>query len=399
MLDFIKTNIIFLVLFVNFIRHIFILSLYSNVSAKEHRYNSGVSPVCVVVNGRFIWRGLTGVERYANQLVHELSLLQQRTTPPQADLPPMRLVSPGSPTSGWRGHLWEQAVLPGKVLPGELLWSPANTGPLAVSNQALTLHDASVLDHPEWFSPLFATWYGGLLPRLTRRVRRVFTDSQFSRQRILERLNLPEEKVIAIPAGVDLAQFHPVSPDELQRVRLRYNLKQAYMLVVGTIQPRKNLPRLLSAWQQVADRLEPIELVIAGGTSSVFRQARFEPGQKRVRWLGNIAEADLSGLYSGAEAYLLPSLYEGFGLTALEAMACGAPICVSQAGALPEVVGEAGIYLDPLSVDSIAQALLQIMEDETRRNQLIQKGLQRASQFSWKQTACLTWEALQGAVQ
>lgn len=331
----------------------------------------------IVINGRFEGRRLTGVERYASEVLRCLG--QQ-----------VRIVKPERPMSGFRGHLWEQLLLPRELHPHQFLWSPANTGPLAVSRQAVTIHDLSVLDHPEWFAPSFRLWYLFLLPRLARTARIVLTVSEHSRRSIIRRFGLPEESVIAIPDGVNLRHFHPCDPSA---VRAKYELAGQYVLFVGSIDPRKNLERLLQAWIRLAD-FKNIELVIVGSPGRIFRPVSMGGSTRRTRFLGYVPDEDLPGLYSGATFFIMPSLFEGFGLTVLEAMACGAPVITSYAGALPEVAGDAAVQVDPTSVEGMAEAMRTLLMDEGLRYRLGKKGMARAGLFPWEGSAQRIWEVL-----
>ena len=176
-----------------------------------------------VVNGRFLSRRVTGVERYGQEILPWLD-------------GSLRVVRPEIPLQEVRGHMWEQFILPGKIRPDETLWSPANTGPLVVSNQVLTLHDLSPLEHPEWFKPAFSTWYHLFLPILARRVKKVLTSSEYGRKKVLARFSLRADRVVCVPAGVDRDKFHPLAGP-----------KEPYLLFVGTHEPRKNLSGLLRA--------------------------------------------------------------------------------------------------------------------------------------------------------
>ncbi len=191
----------------------------------------------IVINGRFQGRRLTGVERYASEVLRCLGQT-------------VRVLRPRQPLTGVPGHLWEQLLLPTLVGKEQLLWSPANTGPLAVSRQVVTIHDLSVLDHPEWFNANFRLWYRVMLPRLAKSSRAILTVSQFSRRSIIKRFGLPEDAVTAIPDAVNVDQFHPVDPAP---VRLKYALPQRYVLFVGSLDPRKNLERLLQAWIRMSE--------------------------------------------------------------------------------------------------------------------------------------------------
>ncbi len=324
----------------------------------------------IAVNGRFHGRRLSGVDRYATEIT---CCLQGR----------VRLIEPRRSHQGMRGHLWEQFVLPRSIRSNELLWSPANSGPVGFSRQVLSLHDVSVLEHPEWFSAGFALWYRLMLPQLARRARHILTVSEFSKAGIVRKLGIPAAKVTAVPNGVNLDMFRPTNATPVRR---KYGLTQAYVLFVGSIDPRKNLQRLLEAWRMIP-RLHAAELVIAGGTSRIFRRVEGHGGDERVRFLGFVPDADLPGLYSGANAFVMPSLYEGFGLTVLEAMACGTPVISSTAGALPEVADGAAILIDSTSTEALAEALLKVLNDDCLREELRASGLRRASHFTWERSA------------
>lgn len=331
----------------------------------------------IVVNGRFEGRRLTGVERYASEILRCFG-------------PRVKVVKPVRPLTGLEGHLWEQFLLPTYLGKDQYLWSPANTGPLAVSRQVVTIHDLSVLDHPEWFNPNFRLWYMLLLPRLARQAKAVLTVSEHSRGSILRRFNLPEENVIAVPDAVNLEQFHECDPAP---VRAKYELNQRYILFVGSLDPRKNLERLLQAWMRLTE-FRDLQLVIAGSWANIFRPVAVGTTRRRTKLLGYVPDEDLPGLYSGATFFIMPSLYEGFGLTVLEAMACGTPVITSYSGALPEVVGDAAIQVDPTSAEGMAEAMRTLLLDADLRLELKHKGLERAHQYSWERSAESVWEVL-----
>ena len=334
-------------------------------------------PSQIVINGRFEGRRLTGVDRYASEI---LRCLGSR----------VKTIKPGHTLTGAQGHIWEQFVLPRMLGKEDFLWSPANTGPLAVTRQAVTIHDLSVLDHPEWFTSGFRLWYMALLPRLARQVRCVLTVSEHSRRSLIKRFGLPEEKVTVVPNGVNLRQFHPCDPEP---VRTKYQLGDRYILFVGSLDPRKNLERLLQAWARLAD-FKDVELVIVGSRTNIFRQVEIAGSMRRVRRLGYVPDEDLAGLYAGAIFFIMPSLFEGFGLTVLEAMACGAPVISSYAGALPEVVGDAALQIDPTSVEGMAEAMRTLLTDESVGAQLRRRGMERACEFSWERSAEEIWDVL-----
>ena len=222
----------------------------------------------VFINLRSQSAGLRGVQRYTARVQRELA---ERLTP----------VAPRSPMHGVRGHLWEQTVLP-RMIGDALLWSPANTGPLSIANQVLTLHDLGSLEHPEWYSRLFSAWYRWLTPELIKRVRRVITTSRYSRERLLARLNIDQSKVVVVNGGVDI-NFCPRPEDEIARVRSDLGIPSPhYLLSFGAQEPRKNLPRLLAAWSSCVVRLpEEIWLVIAGANAPRSGDPRLRPSSVR----------------------------------------------------------------------------------------------------------------------
>jgi glycosyltransferase involved in cell wall biosynthesis len=329
----------------------------------------------VVVNGRFLERRITGVERYGRKI---LCRLGNR----------LRVVRCTGWAGGVRGHLWEQVTLAGQVGRGQVLWSPANTGPLNVENQVLTLHDISPLEHPDWFRPAFALWYRLFVPLLVKRVRRVVTPSDFVRMKLLKRFGLPGERVTVVPGGVDTRTFHPSATPRL-------DFPPRYALFVGSLQPRKNLNRLLYAWIRVKDALPDVWLLIAGTSGNAFRPAPLA-ATERVKFLGAVPDADLPGLYASATILILPSLDEGFGLPLLEAMASGTMVIASKAGALPEVAGDSGLFFDPLDVAEIADMLQRGLQDVALRESLREKGLLRARDFSWDASAEMLWKVFEG---
>lgn len=349
-----------------------------------------MSALPCLLNLRCLGPRVTGVQRYVRGLL-----------PPLQDR--LGTVRPGGAAQGIRGHAWEQFVLPGKAR-GHLLWSPANTGPLAVERQVVTVHDAATLDHPEWFEGKFARWYRYLLPRLMRKVRRVVTVSEFSRRRLIETAGLPEAQVVAIHNGVG-ERLRPVPVAEVAEFLRREGLSKPYFLYVASLEPRKNLRRLFLAWERGRFG-DDLELVIAGAAGNVFRDQGFEQPPPGTRLLGHADEADLPSLYSGARGFVFPSVYEGFGLPPLEAMACGCPVLTSDAASLPEVCGAefrpeqsasggAVLYFDPQDPESIAEGLTRMLRlTDAQRRAMTENALRHAARFSWQRAAEQTWQVL-----
>jgi glycosyltransferase involved in cell wall biosynthesis len=338
----------------------------------------------IALNARFYAHQTTGVQRYAAEVVRRFG----------ARIKP---IEPVRPLKGMVGHMWEQLYLPTAVN-SNLLWSPNNTGPLAIRRQVCTIHDMAALDHPEWFSAKFAAWYRWLLPRLVRRVRHVIAVSEFTKQRILALSGSDPRNITVIPNGVD-ARFRPASADHRLAVKQALGITgEQFLLYVGSVEPRKNLRVLLDAWNlmNVHDR-DGLELVIAGarGRPAVFSNSATAPNMPGVRYLGYVSEEQLPVLYSAALALVYPSLYEGFGLPPLEAMACGTPVVTSDTTAIPEAVGDAAILVDPTNPHSIAEGLEHVIRRDSIRAELTRKGLLRVKQMTWDRTAEHTWRVLQ----
>ncbi len=337
----------------------------------------------VQVNGRYLAQRVTGVQRYAREVVARLSNRLQ-------------VIAPRALARGVCGHVWEQTVLPWRLRRG-VLWSPCATGPLAVASQVVTIHDCAVFDCPQYFSSAFATWYQCLVPRLARRAARVLTVSAFSRDRICELFGIAWDKVIVAPNGVS-EHWKPAESSEIAAAKERIGVHQPYVLYVGSIEPRKNLKQLLTAWQRLGPAKDGVALVLVGTHGHVFRDPELASLADDVRPTGFLPDNDLRALFTGCEAFVFPSIYEGFGLPVLEAMACGAPVVCSQSTALPEVAGDAAIAVDPLDAESIADGLGRVLADRELRRTLRERGLRRAAEFSWDQTAIQVWNVLTTAI-
>ena len=360
----------------------------------------------VLVNARFLTQTLTGVQRYSVELVKALYRLLERGAL-DGERYSLRVLAP----SGAKGHdldriplrrvgrlggtLWSQLELP-RHARGGVLWSPANAGPIYHARHVVTIHDASVLDHPEWFSARFAAWYRFLLPRLAKNAARILTVSEFSRKRLAETLDMDPERISVVPNGVD-SRFEAVRSAAAEAVLKRLGLPRDYVLALGSLEPRKNIGRLFSAWALLQSRNEideDVHLVVAGGKSSLFRDAGLPALPDKVVLTGYVADEDLPALYSSALVFAYPSLYEGFGLPPLEAMACGAPVVTSGSTSIPEVTGNAALLVDPYETESIAEGLRSVLGDADLRASLRAAGLERVKVFSWDNSARLVWNHL-----
>jgi glycosyltransferase involved in cell wall biosynthesis len=254
----------------------------------------------------------------------------------------------------------------------------------------VTAHDLAIYRHPEWFPE--GQWLSVkvTVPRSMRAAAAVLAVSSHTAREVAELMDVPAERIRVVPLGVDRA-WRRLPPDSVEAERRRLGLPERFILFFSTIEPRKNLPTLVRAWQRMDRRPE---LVVAGGwgwRTDEIRRCLDEAGPG-LRLLGPVEQADLPALYSLAGCLAHPAWYEGFGLTPLEAMACGAPVVASNASSLPEVVGDAGLLVDPADVDGWAGALTRVLEDEELRGRLRERGLARAAELTWERTAERTWE-------
>ena len=215
----------------------------------------------------------------------------------------------------------------------------------------------------------------------------VFADSQATAADLAHFYGTANSKIRVIYPGVDAANLKATAED-IAAARAKYQLPQRYFIFIGTLQPRKNIRRIVQAfarWQQSSDDYDAA-LVMAGGRGWLYDEAWIE-GARNVRQTGYLSQVDKAALLSGALALVFPSLYEGFGFPAVEAMITGAPVIASDTSSLPEIVGEIGLLVDPLNVEAIASAMIRVSDDEHLRQEMIHKGFQRAKQFTWESAA------------
>jgi glycosyltransferase involved in cell wall biosynthesis len=281
--------------------------------------------------------------------------------------------------------------------PVDVLHVQFTAPPFCPCPAVVSIHDLSFEHLPQTFNRRSRTQLRLTVRHSARRAARILSLSEHTRRDIVETYGINPQRVTAIPLAAP-EHFGPITDNrELQRVRHTYGIDDDYILSVGSIQPRKNLARLIRAYALLrrncsADKLP--KLVLVGKCAWLYDEtlrALHETNVKdHVVLTGYVPERDLPALYSGALCFVYPSYFEGFGLPPLEAMKCGAAVIVGNRTSLPEVVGDAALAVDPFDVDAIAGAIKRLVDDSALRRELSIKGQQRASEFSWRETACKT---------
>jgi glycosyltransferase involved in cell wall biosynthesis len=299
--------------------------------------------------------------------------------------------------------LWEQAVQPWAARRAglDLLHCPAFVGPLMRTVPfVVTVHDLSFLFFPEGFRGGNRTYLRLLTAWSVRRARRVIAVSESTRQDLIRHYGLPADRVDVVYNGVDVA-FRPLPPEEVAAFRARQGLPERFLLFVGTLEPRKNIVRLIEAYARLPQPRS--QLMLVGGKGWFFDQVFLRVEELdlagEVRFVGYIPAEELPWWYNAATALVYPSLYEGFGLPALEAMACGVPVVTSTTSSLPEVVGQAGILVEPTDVAALTAALHRVLQDAALRAKIRAAGLEQAARFSWAETARGTVKSYRRALE
>ncbi len=290
--------------------------------------------------------------------------------------------------------LWEQVLLPRQIRSFgiDVLHSPHYTLPVTVPCVSIvTFHDMTFFLYPQMHQYYKRIFFGAMIQIAAKRANAIVADSESSRQDILLLLDVNPNRVFTVPLGVSPAYHHVDDRESLESIRRKYHLPERFLLYVGVLEPRKNLPVLVRAYRSLVNRGIPHSLVIVGRKGwmydQLFQTIRDLDLASRVIFTGYVPEAELPLIYSTADLFIYPSLYEGFGLPVLEAMACGVPVVTSNISSMPEIVGNAGILVDPRRMDELADAVFRISTNRDLHDELAHKGAVRAQLFSWERTA------------
>ncbi|HET7090854.1 MAG TPA: glycosyltransferase family 1 protein [Anaerolineae bacterium] len=372
----------------------------------------------IVLDGRTISDHFPGIGRYAHRLAIALAsagevdlTLLHNASQPNTHLPFDALPAGGVrlyPTEIAPFSVAEQTRLPAlaRRLRPDVWHAPYYVMPYRRLScpTIVTIYDVIPLALPQ-FWPARQRLIFSLAHRLAlRAARRVIAISESTRRDVIRRFHVDPGRVAVTPLAAD-ERFRPQPESEVRRVRQAYTLPERFILYVGINKPPKNLPRLVDAYAQlVAGSAElDFDCVIAGAWDNRYPESRERAAHlglgDGVRFLGSIPDADLPALYAAADLFVMPSLYEGFGLPVLEAMACGTPIACSDTSSLPEVAGDAGLFFNPYDIDQMASTMLRAMTDPALRAELRVRGLERARLFSWERVARQTVDVYRAAAQ
>jgi len=352
------------------------------------------------IDARLVYYQQAGISRYCLQLMRALADIDKedqfiifqsrrdgRQLVAQSNFQTRPLWTPSH-------HPLEQYLLSLELrfTPLDVLHSPDFIPPFRRRCRSIiTIHDLVFLLYPQFLTKSSARYYGQI-DQAVHHTDHIIAVSESTRRDVVRLLGVPEQMITVIHEAP--RRFFHLLPDVDLKPRLekRFSLERDYVLFVGTIEPRKNVPTLLSAFQQVLDHYHPeIDLVLAGARGWLTDEAYALVGRLglagRVHFLGRVSDEELVWLYNAAQMLVLPSFYEGFGLPPLEAMACGAPVIVSNVSSLPEVVGDAGMLVDPTAVNELTVAIWRLLSDTALRQELIERGFKRAACFSWERAA------------
>lgn len=357
----------------------------------------------IALDCRTVTAPKTGDRTYALNLLRALAATDpdteylfytwESTTLTRIDQPNLQAVNlPATPRWAWTPFMFPRDLLRRRA---DLAHVQYLVPPIAPCPVVTTIHDVAFRRFPELFPLKHRLLLNALIPLAARHAAAVITGSESTKRDLMEFYDLPPERITVTPYAADPA-YRPLHREEARdSVRRRLNIPTPYLLSVGVLQPRKNLPRLVRAYSRIAAAL-PHRLVLVGKegwASEELREAVAQvPHGREPIFTGYVADADLPVLYAGADLFVYPSLYEGFGLPPLEAMACGTPVLTSNTSSLPEVVGAAGVMVDPLNEEALAERMRELLTRPEQRARLSQLGLQQARTFNWERTARETTE-------
>jgi glycosyltransferase involved in cell wall biosynthesis len=356
----------------------------------------------VGIDAHYLGAGVGGGETYTLNLLRGLACLDQRNaytvflTSGQDRLPDLTKNGNFTLCRLWPDLSWIRLPLslPTAALGRsvDLLHVHFAAPPICPVPFVATIYDLSFKRHPDCFPRFHPYRVTRIIASTARRAAKIITISESAKADLMEVYQVPGERIAVTPLGVDM-RFHPAPDPKLPLLVLdRYRIRPPFVLYVGNLQPRKNVTALIRAFSALKLRAGiPHRLVIAGRENWLYQDIydayERSPAREDIQFTGYVPDQDLVAFYQAAEVFVYPSLYEGFGLPLLEAMACGTPVIAAQTSSLPEVVGDAGFLVNPHDTEELAEVMRRVLLDPALRRQMRDQGLQRAAQYSWRRTA------------
>lgn len=330
------------------------------------------------INGLFLAQKQTGVQVVAYEMCQALHKLGWHVV---CLMPDVEIEDSYTPSfevvklAGHKGHVWEQTTLRSylKKIGSPLFINLFGLGVVGYKNQIVSVHDIAYSVNPKWFGWSYRTVYGLLLPILTRQARKVLTVSEFSKREIIKEYSIPSDKILIVSPAPKKRPHSEMDP----------GIEGKYVIAVSSIDPRKNFEILVKAFAKRPD--DGVKLIVVGGGNKVFGNTEIDNSDERIQFLGRVPDERLDSLYRNASLYVCSSLYEGFGIPALEAMQHGCPVAVSDIEVFHEVLGDNAVYFDPTSPEDIAEkitAALSVSYDEDSKNALIEYSKKYNMDFS-----------------
>lgn len=346
----------------------------------------------ICVNGRFLTRRTTGVDRFALELLRavdrlismgraqnlELRILVPSGTKVANPFHNISLVQFGRTS----GQFWEQFELPFALFKDELLLSLCNTGPILVRNQIVAIHDAAIVKIPQSFGWRFKVFYRLLLPLLGNLTKKTITVSQFSKSEIAACFMIPDSKISVVSNSAEHIKEIQEDGDAIEEFGLG---KRPFLLAVSSMAVHKNFQIVLKALALIEN--PEFDVAIVGGFNSKVFAGSSQGSDDNVKYLGYVSDAQLKSLYRAARCFVFPSVYEGFGIPPLEAMASGCPVIASRSASIPEVCGKAALFFDPYNEHELVSAINSVFDRDDLREELVQLGRDNAARYSWESSA------------
>ncbi len=359
----------------------------------------------IALNAQLLATSRFGIENYIYNLVKAFSQEDKNNTfdvfssikHDDLESENVRIIKTSVPFYNYFSRiLWEQAVMPFKISGYDVFHNPDHMLPMMPINtkKVITVHDLAFYKHPETFSARKRIFKQAMTPGSIRKADAIIAVSKNTKRDIVDLFKVDPDKIHVVYNGLN-EEFSPANEDKLRIYKKAKRLEKPYILFVGTIEPRKGIQDLIKAFDMLSEGSnKDLELIIAGRngwlSGHIHEIAKASAKKDRIRFIGKVDAQELPLLYSGAEVFVYPSIYEGFGFPPLEAMACGTPVITTDSSSLPEVVGSAALSVPPKQPTALAYAISRVLSDTELRAALVDSGIEQAAKFSWSKCAAQT---------